>query len=84
MVPTREGWSLRRAFTRLLLLTAFLPAVVFGVITVANQHVVDRAQVADRLDASARITAGSIDDYLESRLAAVALLADLRAGGSPS
>jgi diguanylate cyclase (GGDEF)-like protein len=84
MVPTREGWSLRRAFARLLLFTAFLPALVFGVITVANQHIVDRAQVADRLDASARITAASIDDYLESRVAAVALLADLRAGGSPS
>lgn len=83
MAATRDDWSLRRAFARILLLTAFLPAVVFGVVTVANQHLVDRAQTADRLATSARITAGSLDDYLESRLSAVALLADARTGGSP-
>lgn len=83
MAATHDDWSLRRAFARILLLTAFLPAMVFGVVTVANQHLVDRAQTADRLAASARITAGSLDDYLESRLSAVALLADMRMGGSP-
>lgn len=74
----RGGWSLRREFGRLLLLAALLPALAFGLVTLFDQHRGERVLAAERLAASATVTASTLDQFVQDHLAAVAMLADLR------
>lgn len=77
-VSRRRGWSLRREYSRLLLLAALLPALAFGVVTLLDQHLGERRLAAERLAASANVTATTLDQFVEDHLAGVALVADLR------
>lgn len=77
-VSRRRGWSLRREYSRLLLLAALLPAFAFGVVTLLDQHLGERRLAAERLAASANVTASTLDQFVEDHLAGVALVADLR------
>lgn len=74
--------SLRRAYGRLLLLAALLPAVAFGVFTLVDQYLAEQRVLADRLGASAVVTANSIDESVHSKLSSVLLLARLHDGSN--
>lgn len=74
--PRHRDWSLRRELTRVLVLTALLPALVFGVLLLGGQWQRERGDMLLRLDANARLSANAFDDFLEGQLAGVRLLAD--------
>ena len=69
-------WSLRRRLALGLAMAALLPAILFSVALLVSQWRRDHQNLSDSLDASARLNAGLIDDFLESQQAAVRLLAE--------
>lgn len=81
-VVGRREWSLRHALARLLLVAALLPALLFGMVAIFDQYLGERRQLVERLAASARVTAASIDQFVLDHLAGVALLADVRSGAA--
>jgi diguanylate cyclase (GGDEF)-like protein len=81
--PGRRPTSLRRAYGRLLLVAALLPALVLALVTLADQYVGERRLLAERLAASSVVTADGVDRVLEGKLSSVALLADLRSASVP-
>lgn len=81
--PGRRRRSLWRSFGRLLLLAALLPALALGLLTVVDQYAAERRLRAERLAASAVITADGVDRVLEGKISSIALLADLRSRSTP-
>lgn len=79
------SWSLRRSLTRMLLLAALLPVLVFGIALLWSQWQRDRDELLLRLSTSAQSSASTFDDFLDSHLAGVRLLAatPLAASASP-
>ena len=69
-------WSLRRRLALGLAMAALLPAILFSAALLVSQWRRDHQNLSDSLDASARLNAGLIDDFLESQQAAVRLLAE--------
>ena len=57
-------------------MAALLPAILFSAALLVSQWRRDHQNLSDSLDASARLNAGLIDDFLESQQAAVRLLAE--------
>lgn len=74
-------WSLRRELARILLLTALLPALLFGIALLWSQWAHERDSLMLRLDAHSRVTANGIDDFLEGQLAGVKLMAEYAEAG---
>ena len=72
----RARWSLRRELTRVLVLAALLPAIVFGVALLWSQWQRDQGDLRLRLDSNAQLSANAIDDFLHGQLSGVALLSD--------
>lgn len=70
------GWSLRRRLGLGLTVAALLPAILFGSALLWVQWHRDYQNLTASLDASVRLNAGLIDDFLESQQAAVRLLAE--------
>ena len=70
------GWSLRRELTRMLVLTALLPAVVFGIALLWSQWQRDQDDLTLRLASNAQLSANAIDDFLQGQLSGVELMAD--------
>jgi diguanylate cyclase (GGDEF)-like protein len=81
--PGRRPRSLWRAFGRLLLLAALLPAIALSLVTLIDQYASERRLLAERLAASAVVTADGIDRVVEGNLSSIALLADLRSASAP-
>ena len=71
-----SAWSLRRRLALGLVAAALLPAILFSVALLATQWRRDHQNLSATLDASVRLNAGLIDDFLESQQAAVRLLAE--------
>ena len=69
-------WSLRRRLGLGLTVAALLPAILFGSALLWVQWHRDYQNLTASLDASVRLNAGLIDDFLESQQAAVRLLAE--------
>jgi diguanylate cyclase (GGDEF)-like protein len=72
-----------RAYGRLLLLAALLPAFALATVTIVDQYAGERRLLAERLAASAVVTAHGIDQVVDGKLSSVALLADLRSTSEP-
>ena len=72
----RAQWSLRHELTRVLILAALLPALVFGVALLWNQWQRDQGDMRLRLDSNAQLSANAIDDFLQGQLSGVELMAD--------
>lgn len=75
--------SLQRDFMRLLLLAAILPALLFGAAQIWSQYRQQREQLGVRLENSVSVTGASIDEFLQTHLSGLAMLADVRAEASP-
>ena len=73
--PT-AGWSLRRELTRMLVLTALLSALVFGMALLWSQWQRDQDDLKLRLGSNAQLSANAIDDFLQGQLSGVELMAD--------
>ena len=69
-------WSLRQELTRMLVLIALLPALVFGMALVWSQWQRDQDDLKLRLGSNAQLSANAIDDFLHGQLSGVELLAD--------
>lgn len=74
-------WSLRQRLARVLVLTALLPVLLFGMALLRSQWVSERDSLMLRLDANARMSADALDDALQTRLSAVDVAAHLLADG---
>jgi hypothetical protein len=61
-------WSLRHELTRVLVIAALLPALVFGVALLWNQRQGDQDDLRMRLGANAQLSASAIDDFLHGQL----------------
>lgn len=72
----RAQWSLRHELTRVLVLAALLPALVFGAALLWNQWQRDQGDLRLRLGSNAQLSANAIDDFLQGQLSGVELLAD--------
>ena len=72
----RAQWSLRHELTRVLILAALLPALVFGVALLWNQWQRDQGDMRLRLGSNAQLSANAIDDFLQGQLSGVELMAD--------
>ena len=72
----RARWSLRHELTRVLILAALLPALVFGVALLWNQWQRDQGDMRLRLGSNAQLSANAIDDFLQGQLSGVELMAD--------
>ena len=72
----RAQWSLRHELTRVLILAALLPALVFGVALLWNQWQRDQGDMRLRLDSNAQLSANAIDDFLQGQLSGIELMAD--------
>lgn len=72
----RAQWSLRHELTRVLILAALLPALVFGVALLWNQWQRDQGDMRLRLGSNAQLSANAIDDFLQGQLSGVELTAD--------
>ena len=70
------GWSLRRELTRMLVLTALLPALLFGMALLWSQWQRDQDDLKLRLGSNAQLSANAIDDFLQGQLSGVELMAD--------
>ena len=76
-------WSLRHELTRVLMLAALLPALVFGVALLWSQWQRDQGDLRLRLASNAQLSANAIDDFLQGQLSGVELLADGTRAGQP-
>ncbi|MEF9977262.1 MAG: diguanylate cyclase [Thermomonas sp.] len=74
--PPNAQWSLRRELTRMLVLTALLPALVFGIALLWSQWQRDQDDLKLRLGSNAQLSANAIDDFLQGQLSGVELMAD--------
>ena len=72
----RAQWSLRHELTRVLILAALLPALVFGVALLWNQWQRDQGDMRLRLGSNAQLSANAIDDFLQGQLSGIELMAD--------
>lgn len=81
--PGRRPRSLWRDYGRLLLLAALLPAIALALVTIVDQYAGERRLLAERLAASAVVTADGIDRVVEGKVSSIALLADLRSASAP-
>jgi hypothetical protein len=81
--PGRRPRSLWRDYGRLLLLAAVLPAIALALVTIVDQYAGERRLLAERLAASAVVTADGIDRVVEGKISSIALLADLRSASAP-
>ena len=72
-----SSWSLRRSLTRMLVLAALLPALLFGIALLWSQWQRDRGDLLLRLSIGAQSSASTLDDFLDSHLAGVRLLATM-------
>lgn len=70
------GWSLRQRLGRGLVLSALLPALLFSAALLMAQWRRDHDRLMAELDASSRLNAGLIDDFIESQAAGVRLLSE--------
>ncbi len=70
---TSKAWSLRQYLARVLVLTALLPTLLFGMAMLGSQWWTKRESLMLRLDANARVAADALDDSLKTRLGAVTL-----------
>ena len=73
-VPMPARWSLRQKLTRVLLLAALLPVVVFGIALVWSQWQRDRDDMELRLVSNAQLSANAFDDFLEGQVGGMVLL----------
>jgi diguanylate cyclase (GGDEF)-like protein len=80
----RAQWSLRHELTRVLVVAALLPAMVFGVALLWSQWQRDRDDMLLRLATGAQSSASTFDDFLDGHLAGVRLLAAAPATESAS
>lgn len=71
-----SAWSLRQELTRMLVLIALLPALVFGMALLWSQWQRDQDDLKLRLGSNAQLSANAIDDFLHGQLSGVELLAD--------
>ncbi len=71
----RAQWSLRHELTRVLILAALVPAMVFGVALLGSQWQRDRDDLMVRLSTGAQSSENTFDDFLEGHLSGVRLLA---------
>lgn len=78
------SWSLRSSLTRMLVLAALLPVLVFGAALLWSQWQRDRGDLLSRLSTGAQSSASTFDDFLDGHLAGVRLLAVAPATGSAS
>ena len=69
------SWSLRSSLTRMLVLAALLPVLVFGAALLWSQWQRDRGDLLSRLSTGAQSSASTFDDFLDGHLAGVRLLA---------
>ncbi|HSD17706.1 MAG TPA: diguanylate cyclase [Thermomonas sp.] len=69
-------WSLRRVLTRMLVLSALLPVLMFGVALLWGQWQRDQDDLKLRLGSNAQLSANAIDDFLQGQLSGIELLAD--------
>lgn len=76
------GWSLRRRLAFGLVLAALLPAILFSTALLVGQWRRDHESLTAGLDASVRLNAGLIDDFVESQQAALKLQAEYIADSS--
>ena len=74
--PPPAAWSLRKRLTKGLVLTALLPMVLFATSLLLGEWQRSRDDLLLRLDANTTLNANVFDDFLESQLAGVRLLAD--------
>ena len=74
--PPPPAWSLRKRLARGLVLTAMLPMVLFAAILLVSEWQRNRDELMRRLDANATLNAAVVDDFLDSQLAGVRLLAN--------
>ena len=72
----RAQWSVRHELTRVLILAALLPALVFGAALLWSQWQGDQGDLRLRLGSNAQLSANAIDDFLQGQLSGVELLAD--------
>ncbi|MCF7223364.1 sensor domain-containing diguanylate cyclase [Marilutibacter chinensis] len=82
MVSPGQSWSLRRRFTQLLLFAALVPALLFSGVMLWQQYQSEHRSLGEQTGLSASLTASSIDDFIHSRLAGMAMLAQNRGNGS--
>ena len=82
--PPAASWSLRQRLAQVLVLTALLPVLLFGMALLWSQWQADRDSLMLRLDANARTTADAMDDFLRARLSAVVLAARQVSEGVPA
>ena len=71
----RAHWSLRQELTRVLVVAAVLPALVFGLALLWTQWQRDHDDMMVRLANNAQLSANAVDDFLQGQLAGVELLA---------
>lgn len=78
-VPTptarRPSPSLRAQLLRRLAVVALVPAALLGLAVLVTSYVSERRNLVDRLTIATNLSASGVDDYLQTHLAAVALLA---------
>ena len=80
VAASNRPWSLRQRLARVLVLTALLPALLFGVALLRSQWVSEHDSLMLRLDANARLIADATDDFLEAQLSGLELVARRSAG----
>lgn len=78
------NWSLRRRLALGLVSATLLPVLLFSAALLWSQWRSDHDALLLRLDSNARLNASIIDDFLESQLAGVRLLADQMATEAPA
>lgn len=69
------GWSLRQRLKWGLVAAALVPALLFGLTLLSSEWRGERDSIVVRLDANARLNASAMDDFLDSQLAGVQLVA---------
>ena len=69
-------WSLRQKLAQVLVLTALLPAVLFGAALLWNQWQRDHDDLVLRLGSNAQLAANAVGEFLQGEMAGVELLAD--------
>jgi len=77
----RKAWSLRRRLALGLVVAALLPSILFSTALLVGQWRRDHENLTAGLDASVRLNAGLIDDFVESQQAALKMQAEHIADG---
>ncbi len=76
MAHERKSWSLRWRLGLGLVLTTLLPALLFSTVLLWGQWQRDEQSLLQRLDSNVRLQSSMIDDFLDTQLAGVRLIAD--------